>query len=1604
MDVFALPTGKKQHKPLFFNPKIEAFDQDTAINATVRYDIVTGNEHHVFSMDPQNATIFLDREIDLDTLRGNIFTLQIQATQLDNPLKTGVARVEVEILDLNDNQPQFEVEMYNISIVENLPNGFSVLQVIATDIDQGDNGEFVYHLVDPSQAFSVDSRTGWLTVRNQAKLDREARPQLNMRVLAREKMPSVVNPNVESFVNVEVTLLDANDNNPTFVPSNLYEFTISNVAPVGHLIGKVEAVDPDLGRNGMVLYEMKRGNKTSHAVPFIVSPKTGEIRVADSPIPVGRKALFVEASDQPANPSERRFSLAVVTVDVIVSDKINVPPDFIGAPYEFWVGDDVAIGTSIGQVRVTEAVDKSRAVYDLLHSYHEGVPFAIEERSGVITVVDDISKYDNSMYDFEAVVTDERKVNLVTNVTLHIVESAVSNNEKPSLLEFKVRENLSGAMVGRIVIGPGKDMVKGKPPKFTIADQQDSTLFAVSQDGTLYTQRSLDREHRDSYFITVVVTTGRGDRYYQAHVHVDDENDNPPMFEKSLYEGHVREDCRGECEVKLDHRIRAVDPDKGVNSEFTVTLQGDGSELFAISPQGKILVKAPIDREVKDIYPLVLVARDKGNLSSQVKLTIHIDDVNDNKPVFVQMLVPFEKGVQVVPGTRSSLQIVLGNETVPYPKTFNRKKEFPTLIIPETMQIGMMLFKLLAVDKDVGENSTLTYNIASETYIPKAPFTKVYMTHHFAIHPITGEVTVASVLPPESEFLVNYTAIDGGGLLDSVVVRIKVEDVNDNAPVFEKPRYEFSIPEGNYEESYVGRVVAKDADFGDNGNVTYSVFHKQNTTSLPFTVTPEGRVLVTADLDRETKDFYSFKVLAHDNGPIDSRQRTTVDVFIHVTDVNDNAPVFFGFDRVVQSTPAQLGVAENPPEGYERNLLVPVYFASVVENSAPGIPIARIKANDSDLTDSGNGIILFDILRKQNHRQLFAIDKEGVVTVTTFLDFESQPSHNVTIIASDLGTPSLSSTALLIVTVVDVVETTTASAANKPMLPVNYYELEVYENCQVPIELMKINTSRDDQEHRFSLSPSPDSDYFRVDPRNGSLFLVISPDREAVHELQAKVKVVLSKRSRNLAHVIYPVYPSDIDDNEVKIVVKIRDVNDNVPKFSTSGRPYVAAVPTTASYGYPIIKLHAADDDEGLNGEIRYQMLLRDESEAAKFSVDPVTGQIKALMSFEDEGGRVYGFDVKATDKAGSEEGHSAIANVFVYVLDEQKKLVMVMGAKPIDVENNINNITTALSNVTGLDVRVRKLEPHFSKEATDVYLYAVDPHMNVIVDADTFSHVLKTSPNEVKRAIEPYHMLSIVSPEPDEGFVKTKQSQSYINLSGLELATIALGCIVFLGAVTSAFCVICLHKRRKKKDVFGHNMGVAPLSADLMFHSKEHMEAKPRSLFHPSAFVEESTDSYVSNRSDCARSARSHRSGYRTTRRHRHLANCPRHHHSRTSRRMSTSERPSSAQLVKTSMASVHSSGRDSGIVEPHHGCCPCGHSSSHSSANSSHGSYEDSLKSLHRQHSHSSGSPGCGGGHPSLGGRRRSSRSIADLGQHYPPPVPPPISRRPSGRMLIS
>lgn len=220
-----------------------AYDQDS-LNTTLIYDIISGNDRNLFWISPNNGVIYLMREIDLEeeTLPGNAFVLQIEARQNDSPIKRAIARVEIEIIDLNDNRPEFEVEFYNISIVENLPSGFSVLQVIAIDRDQGENADFLYIISEetPNGAFLIDPRTGWITVRDQELLDREVRTKISITIQAIEKVEVYGDRNQKpSTVHIEITLLDANDNTPQFDMGNLYEFKINQNAPVGHIVGYI---------------------------------------------------------------------------------------------------------------------------------------------------------------------------------------------------------------------------------------------------------------------------------------------------------------------------------------------------------------------------------------------------------------------------------------------------------------------------------------------------------------------------------------------------------------------------------------------------------------------------------------------------------------------------------------------------------------------------------------------------------------------------------------------------------------------------------------------------------------------------------------------------------------------------------------------------------------------------------------------------------------------------------------------------------------------------------------------------------------------------------------------------------------------------------------------------------------------------------------------------------------------------------------------------------------------------------------------------------------------------------------------------------------------
>ncbi|GAB6027812.1 hypothetical protein CHUAL_002042 [Chamberlinius hualienensis] len=357
--IMGLPIREKLH----IVPRIEAYDKDKAINSSIRYSILSGNDKLFFDINSEDGAIYVVQEIDREALAETSFSLQIQAAQSDNPLRQGLARVDIEVLDINDNPPIFDTKAYNISILENAPIGFSVTQVHASDDDKDENANFRYRLEDSSGAFSIDPLTGWITVEDPNKLDRERNSKLKFKasyykalVFADEEVVNVLKDIEPSFTTVEVQLLDTNDNNPTFIPKSQYVFNVSELAePEDGPIGTVLARDPDLGENGAVFYYLPNDTFAGRP-PFRVDARNGSIYVTDVYSSTHDKPLqytmFIAAADRPQSPKERRFSLAVVNINVI--DANNNPPELLGMPYEGIVGENLPEGTLVLEIRVRQ--------------------------------------------------------------------------------------------------------------------------------------------------------------------------------------------------------------------------------------------------------------------------------------------------------------------------------------------------------------------------------------------------------------------------------------------------------------------------------------------------------------------------------------------------------------------------------------------------------------------------------------------------------------------------------------------------------------------------------------------------------------------------------------------------------------------------------------------------------------------------------------------------------------------------------------------------------------------------------------------------------------------------------------------------------------------------------------------------------------------------------------------------------------------------------------------------------------------------------------------------------------------------------------------------
>ncbi|KAM4036081.1 protocadherin gamma-B2-like isoform 36-T36 [Anomaloglossus baeobatrachus] len=572
-------------------------------------------------------------------------------------------------------------------------------------------------------------------------------------------------------------------------------------------------------------------------------------------------------------------------------------------------------------------------------------------------------------------------------------------------------------------------------------------------------------------------------------------------------------------ELKKGSVVGNVAKDLGINvKELQLrkmqTVSQTKKQYFAVNLEnGDLIVSERIDREALCGTKLVCFINLEAVIENPLNfytITIEIQDVNDNTPTFSKKY--FEIGISEssVPG----VHFPLGN----------------------------------AQDPDRGTNSIQSY------ILPGNEFFKLgeRITKDGIKYP---ELILEKSLDREKQSFYEFilTASDGGKppKTGTATVKITVQDVNDNFPVFMQDIYEIRLLENAPIGFLVIHLNATDKDEGPNGLISYSFSHIPETAQELFTIDLlTGDIRVIGNLDYETTEAFEISVEAKDGGG----QVTHCKVSIQVIDVNDNSP----------------------------EISVTSLSASVPEDSPPGTVIAIFNIRD---LDSGiNGDVICHISDTFAFQLIPSSSSYYKLVTGGSMDRERDSLYNVTIQCLDQGSPALSTNKSIQLTISDVND-------NDPNFEKTNYIVYIVENNQPGTSTQRIHASDLDSNENGKVTYSilnnniediPVTSYVSINSMTGVLYAQRSFDYEQLREFQFQV---MAKDSGT------PPLSSN-----VTVRICIIDKNDNAPKIlypspDTEGSALFEFIPQSAEKGYLVTKVIAVDADSGHNAWLSYHLL-----------------------------------------------------------------------------------------------------------------------------------------------------------------------------------------------------------------------------------------------------------------------------------------------------------------------------------------------------------------------------------------------------------------------------
>ncbi|NXF75948.1 PCD23 protein, partial [Sclerurus mexicanus] len=510
---------------------------------------------------------------------------------------------------------------------------------------------------DPHGEFSIDPQFG--IIRTKKQLDHETQSSVVLTVQSQ-----LGNSSVYSSTQVNISVIDINDNSPVFRTKS-DKVTISHTQPPGTAVYIAHAEDKDSGLNGAVKYSI--ASKQSNA--FSIDPSLGVVNLTRTVFADKQQeyTLHVVAEDCGSPPLTSLLMLDSLAVKVVILDTNDNSPNFTSSSLSY-VMEDVEVGFLVHHI-IAKDPDEGRngqVTYHIL-SGNENKAFVLDKITGLLTTAQFLDREIQECYSLTVMALDDGSPALSATQVLTIVVLDV-NDETPmftkQLYETAVRENEDPGEFVIKVEAVDRDAGLNSLLWYEVLPGTGYEKFKMnSSSGELVTTASLDRETQEIFSIK-----GSPSRSSTAQLYLTvlDENDHSPLFAKTQYQISVTEDLE-EGSVILD--LYAADEDDGLNGEVMYSLIDDTFGAFAInSVTGSIITTKALDRETKSQYTFRVVASDCSThlpRSTTVSVVVHVDDVNDNDPIFLQnpirAFVPAETPVNETVATVRAEDVDLGS-------------------------------------------------------------------------------------------------------------------------------------------------------------------------------------------------------------------------------------------------------------------------------------------------------------------------------------------------------------------------------------------------------------------------------------------------------------------------------------------------------------------------------------------------------------------------------------------------------------------------------------------------------------------------------------------------------------------------------------------------------------------------------------------------------------------------------------------------------------------------------------------------------------------------------------------------------------------------------